>query len=122
VLDNLVSNAIKYTARGGKVRIITALDGEMVQIDVEDDGPGISLEDQERVFDSFYRGEASTNGKIKGSGLGLAIVREYVLAHQGSVYVVEPGKPGGRFRVRLPVDQSGFVERSMASVGDSVVA
>jgi two-component system, NtrC family, sensor histidine kinase GlrK len=122
VLDNLVSNAIKYTARGGKVRILTALDGDMVQIDIEDDGPGISLEDQERVFDSFYRGEASTNGKIKGSGLGLAIVREYVLAHQGSVYVVEPGKPGGRFRVRLPVDQSGFVERTPADVGDSVVA
>lgn len=103
VLDNLVANAIKYTPRGGKVRIHTVRDGTMLQIDVEDDGPGIPAEEQERVFDSFYRGEAATNGKIKGSGLGLAIVREYVLAHEGSVYVVEPGKPGGKFRIRLPI-------------------
>jgi two-component system sensor histidine kinase GlrK len=71
---------------------------------VEDDGPGVALEEQERVFESFYRGDASANGKVKGSGLGLAIVREYVLAHQGHVFVVDPGKPGGRFRVRLPFD------------------
>jgi two-component system, NtrC family, sensor histidine kinase GlrK len=122
VLDNLVSNAIKYTSRGGKVRIVSARDGAMIQIDVEDDGPGIALEEQERVFDSFYRGEASTNGKIKGSGLGLAIVREYVLAHQGSVYVVEPGKPGGRFRVRLPMDQNKFETAQETVVGDSVAA
>ncbi len=106
VLDNLVSNAIKYTPRGGKVRIATVRDGQMVQIDVEDDGPGIAAEEQERIFESFYRGDASANGKVKGTGLGLAIVREYVLAHRGSVYVVDPGKPGGRFRVRLPIEQS----------------
>jgi two-component system, NtrC family, sensor histidine kinase GlrK len=106
VLDNLVSNAIKYTPRGGKVHIGTLRDGQMVQIDVEDDGPGIAAEEQERIFESFYRGEASANGKVKGTGLGLAIVREYVLAHRGSVYVVDPGKPGGRFRVRLPIEQS----------------
>ncbi len=104
VLDNLLSNAIKYTPRGGKVRVISSGDGEMAQIDVEDDGPGVALEEQERVFESFYRGDASANGKVKGSGLGLAIVREYVLAHQGHVFVVDPGKPGGRFRVRLPFD------------------
>ena len=104
VLDNLVSNAIKYTPRGGKVRVIGSSDGSMAQIDVEDDGPGVALEEQERVFESFYRGDASANGKVKGSGLGLAIVREYVLAHQGHVFVVDPGKPGGRFRVRLPLD------------------
>jgi two-component system, NtrC family, sensor histidine kinase GlrK len=120
VLDNLVSNAIKYTPRGGKVHVITARDGAMIQIDVEDDGPGVALEEHERVFDSFYRGEASTNGKIKGSGLGLAIVREYVLAHQGSVYVVEPGKPGGRFRVRLPIDQNKVELGQMSVPGDSV--
>jgi two-component system, NtrC family, sensor histidine kinase GlrK len=122
VLDNLVSNAIKYTSAGGKVRILVNRDGAMLQIDVEDDGPGIALEEQERVFDSFYRGEASTNGKIKGSGLGLAIVREYVLAHQGSVYVVDPGKPGGRFRVRLPFDQNKTDLGDVTAVGETFVA
>lgn len=121
VLDNLVSNAIKYTPRGGKVRVIGSSDGSMAQIDVEDDGPGVALEEQERVFESFYRGDASANGKVKGSGLGLAIVREYVLAHQGHVFVVDPGKPGGRFRVRLPFDltrSDTFV--GAVSQGDSV--
>jgi two-component system, NtrC family, sensor histidine kinase GlrK len=121
VLDNLVSNAIKYTSRGGKVRILSQRDGTMLQIDVEDDGPGIPADEQERVFDSFYRGEASTNSKIKGSGLGLAIVREYVLAHQGSVYVVEPGKPGGKFRVRLPIDLNKTEAVGMTVAGGSVV-
>ena len=121
VLDNLVSNAIKYTPRGGKVRVIGSGDGAMAQIDVEDDGPGVALEEQERVFESFYRGDASANGKVKGSGLGLAIVREYVLAHQGHVFVVDPGKPGGRFRVRLPFDLT-LTDTSASTVaqGDSV--
>jgi two-component system sensor histidine kinase GlrK len=126
VLDNLVSNAIKYTSAGGKVRIISSIDGAVAQIDVEDDGPGIALEEQERVFESFYRGDASANGKIKGSGLGLAIVREYVLAHQGHVYVVDPGKPGGRFRVRLPLDLSrsdvSLAQNNMQTQGDSIAA
>ena len=121
VLDNLVSNAIKYTPRGGKVRVIGSGDGAMAQIDVEDDGPGVALEEQERVFESFYRGDASANGKVKGSGLGLAIVREYVLAHQGHVFVVDPGKPGGRFRVRLPFDLTRSDSFAGAlSQGDSV--
>ena len=120
VLDNLVSNAIKYTPRGGKVRIVTSIDGGMAQIDVEDDGPGIALEEQERVFESFYRGDASANGKVKGSGLGLAIVREYVLAHQGHVFVVEPGKPGGRFRVRLPLNLTRGDAPLALTEGDSI--
>ena len=122
VLDNLVSNAIKYTPRGGKVRIISSIDGAMAQIDVEDDGPGVALEEQERVFESFYRGDASANGKIKGSGLGLAIVREYVLGHQGHVFVVEPGKPGGRFRVRLPLDLMRGDGPMTVMQGDSIAA
>jgi two-component system, NtrC family, sensor histidine kinase GlrK len=122
VLDNLLSNAIKYTPRGGKVRIISSVDGAMAQIDIEDDGPGVALEEQERVFESFYRGDASTNGKIKGSGLGLAIVREYVLAHQGHVFVVEPGKPGGRFRVRLPLDLTRSEGPQTMMQGDSIAA
>jgi two-component system, NtrC family, sensor histidine kinase GlrK len=122
VLDNLVSNAIKYTPRGGKVRITSVRDANVIQIDVEDDGPGISAEEQERIFDSFYRGDASANGKIKGTGLGLAIAREYVLAHRGSIYVVEPGKPGGKFRIRLPMDQSMTELRQATQLGETFVS
>jgi two-component system, NtrC family, sensor histidine kinase GlrK len=122
VLDNLVSNAIKYTPRGGKVHITSCRDSTMIQIDVEDDGPGIAADEQERIFDSFYRGDASANGKIKGTGLGLAIVREYVLAHRGSVYVVDPGQPGGKFRVRLPIDQSITDLRQVTQLGETFVS
>jgi two-component system, NtrC family, sensor histidine kinase GlrK len=122
VLDNLVSNAIKYTPRGGKVRITSTRDSSVIQIDVEDDGPGIAADEQERIFDSFYRGDASANGKIKGTGLGLAIVREYVLAHRGSVYVVDPGQPGGKFRVRLPIDQSITDLRQVTQLGETFVS
>jgi len=122
VLDNLVSNAIKYAPRGSRVRIIVALVGGMVQIDVEDDGPGIAIEDQERVFETFYRGDINPNGKVKGSGLGLAIVREYVLAHRGHVFVVEPGKPGARFRVRLPLDLMVTEAPLAPTEGNSIAA
>ncbi|MGL5003378.1 MAG: sensor histidine kinase, partial [Casimicrobium sp.] len=122
VLDNLVSNAIKYTPRGGKVRIATSRDGQMVQIDVEDDGPGIAADEQERIFESFFRGDASANGKIKGTGLGLAIVREYVLAHQGSVYVVNPGQPGGKFRIRLPLNLTNTDLRQETQIGETFVS
>ena len=54
VLDNLVSNAIKFYAARRQVRIVSSIDGGMAQIDVEDDGPGVALEEQERVFESFY--------------------------------------------------------------------
>lgn len=121
VLDNLVSNAIKYTPRGGKVRVTTAEDGDFLQIDVEDDGPGIAAEEQEKIFESFYRGEASANGKVKGTGLGLAIVKEYVLAHRGSVYVVDAGQPHGKFRVRLPMTQPSRTLQEETQIGESFI-
>ncbi len=119
VLDNLVSNAIKYSPRGGKVQISVARDENFVQIDVCDDGPGIAASEQEKVFESFFRGDASANGKIKGTGLGLAIVREYVSAHEGSVYVVDAGQPGGKFRVRLPRVQSRIAVNDETQIGES---
>lgn len=122
VLDNLISNAIKYTPRGGKIRVSFSHDDTTAQIDVEDEGPGIAVEEQERIFDSFYRGDASANGKVKGTGLGLAIVREYVLAHRGSVYVVDAGTPGGKFRVRLPLHQTAEPTLSADSLGETLVS
>jgi two-component system, NtrC family, sensor histidine kinase GlrK len=122
VLDNLISNAIKYTPRGGKVRVSFSHDETMAQIDVEDEGPGIAVDEQERIFDSFYRGDASANGKIKGTGLGLAIVREYVLAHRGSVYVVDAGGSGGKFRVRLPLKQSAEISLAAESLGETLAS
>jgi two-component system sensor histidine kinase GlrK len=105
VVDNLVSNAIKYSPRSGTIRIdVAATDGDAV-LDVIDEGPGVSPEDRTRVFDSFYQGPAPADGRIKGSGLGLAIAREYALAHGGRIEVTgrDDGRSGAWFKLSLPL-------------------
>lgn len=108
VADNLVSNAIKYSPRGGAVRLeLGATDSDAV-LDVLDQGPGVRPEEAEKIFESFYQGKAPAEGRVKGSGLGLAIAREYVLAHGGKVGLVlsnEPGRRGAHFRVILPLGE-----------------
>ena len=100
VLDNLVTNAVRHAATGVELRAERV--GDEVLIEVVDDGPGIAAEDRERVFDRFTRlddGRARDDG---GAGLGLAIVRELVLAHGGTVRLVE-NNPGVRAQLRLPL-------------------
>jgi two-component system, NtrC family, sensor histidine kinase GlrK len=103
IVDNLISNAIKFTPPGGSVVVrARMLAGEAV-IEVQDSGPGVPLEERESIFNLFFRGrtKAAEGGRIKGSGLGLAIARELVEAHGGQIAVVGDGK-GGHFRVTLP--------------------
>ncbi|MBK6632094.1 MAG: histidine kinase [Betaproteobacteria bacterium] len=102
VVDNLVTNAIKFSPREGVVRLVLEkYDGRAV-LDVADEGPGVAAEERERVFEPFFRGTRARRGTVKGSGLGLAIAKEYVLAHRGKIEVIEEGK-GGHFRVMLPL-------------------
>ena len=102
IVDNLVSNAVKFTPPGGTVSVSArAVAGEAI-IEVLDTGPGVPLEERESIFNLFFRGR--TNGsevRVKGSGLGLAIARELVEAHGGQIAVVA-GEAGGHFRVTLP--------------------
>jgi two-component system, NtrC family, sensor histidine kinase GlrK len=104
IVDNLISNAIKFTPAGGSVLVrARMLAGEAV-IEVQDSGPGVPPEERESIFNLFFRGrsKAAEGGRIKGSGLGLAIARELVEAHGGQIAVVGDGKGGGHFRVTLP--------------------
>ncbi|MBA3775840.1 MAG: histidine kinase [Betaproteobacteria bacterium] len=105
VIDNLVSNAIKYSPRSGSIEITLAAADGCAVLDVADHGPGIVPSERERIFDSFYTGAAPVEGKVKGSGLGLAIAREYALAHGGRVEVLDrtDGSRGARFRLWLPL-------------------
>ena len=105
VVDNLVSNAIKYSPRGGTISITLVPQGSQAVLDVADLGPGVALADRERVFDSFYTGKPPADGKVKGSGLGLAIAREYALAHGGRIEILDrsDGQRGARFRLWLPL-------------------
>jgi len=83
LISNLVDNAIRYTPAGGRVDVALADDADSVVLTVRDSGPGIAVEDRERVFDRFYRGSGA--GGIRGSGLGLAIVKRIAERHRASV-------------------------------------
>jgi two-component system sensor histidine kinase GlrK len=102
IVDNLLSNAIKFSPVGGEIKITVTSAGEQIFLEVLDSGPGVTMNDKDRVFEPFFRGSAAHESRVKGTGLGLAIVKEYILAHGGSVHVVDPGKCGGHLRVVLP--------------------
>jgi signal transduction histidine kinase len=102
LVGNLISNALKFTRAGGRVQVRTFVDGEQAVIEVEDNGIGIPLPEQGRIFERFFRSSAATEQAIPGTGLGLVISRAIAEAHAGRISVVsEPGQ-GTTFRVELP--------------------
>jgi two-component system, OmpR family, sensor histidine kinase BaeS len=103
VLDNLVGNALRYSAPGGHVTLALARDGAVAVLSVGDDGPGLTAEQAGRVFERFYRTDPSRSRDAGGSGLGLAITRSLVEAMGGSIAVTSAGiGRGATFTVRLP--------------------
>jgi two-component system sensor histidine kinase GlrK len=105
IVDNLVSNAIKYSPRSGSIALDLRVEGGNAVLDVVDQGPGIDPEDRPRIFESFYQGKPAPEGRIKGSGLGLAIAREYAVVHGGRIDLLErsDGRRGAHFRLWLPL-------------------
>ena len=103
VLDNLISNAIKYTPDGGRVRLQAAARQDRVTITVRDTGIGMRAEERAHVFEPFFRADDVKERGIKGTGIGLVIVKAFVEAHDGWVTVEsEPGS-GSCFAIELPV-------------------
>jgi two-component system sensor histidine kinase KdpD len=102
-LVNLVENAAKYSTPGGSIRLNGSARGSVVELSVEDDGPGIAPDDIPHVFERFYR-TAEHSRRVKGSGLGLAIVKGFVELCGGSVRV-ESSAAGTRFVVTLPLTE-----------------
>jgi two-component system phosphate regulon sensor histidine kinase PhoR len=107
VIDNLLTNAIKFARADGTVTLSVEQDGMDAVLRVADDGIGLSAEDQRQVFDRFFRARNSTELAIPGMGLGLAIVRAFVQAHQGTVAVASTLGEGTTFTVRLPLRAAG---------------
>ena len=105
VLDNLLSNAVKFTPDGGTIMVRARLDAaaDVVVLDVADSGPGVPEHERARVFDAFYQGATPQGGLVRGTGIGLSVVKEFVLAHGGTIEIVEGESAGAHFRVRLPV-------------------
>ena len=103
VVWNLLSNAIKFTPRGGRVRVTLASVDSQVQVEVSDDGIGISASLLPHVFDRFRQEDGSTTRRHGGLGLGLSIVANLVELHGGTVEAASDGKAqGSRFTIRLP--------------------
>lgn len=103
-LDNLVSNAIKYSPDGGIVHVSASSEGDRVLLHVEDAGMGMTAADAERVFTRFFRSPAVREGSIPGAGLGLSITKAIVERHGGSISCsTRPGR-GSTFTLELPAE------------------
>jgi two-component system sensor histidine kinase GlrK len=103
ILDNLLSNALKYSPRGGTIFIHAYTSRDRLILDVADTGPGIPKEERTAIFQAFYSGKAPQAGHLKGTGIGLSVVSEFVQAHGGSIEIVDGQFPGAHFRIRMPL-------------------
>ena len=102
VVDNLLTNAVKYTPEGGRIVVQLAERDGLAVVDVADTGPGVAEEERDRIFEPFEQGSARYESSIKGTGLGLSIVREHLLAHGGTIEIVD-SEVGAHFRVSFPL-------------------
>jgi two-component system phosphate regulon sensor histidine kinase PhoR len=102
ILDNLVNNAIKYTPEGGRVEVGWRRDNSQVLLEVRDTGIGIAPEDQDRVFERFFRVDKARSREVGGTGLGLSIVKHTAQALGGRVGLESRLGEGSTFRVWLP--------------------
>lgn len=120
VVDNLLGNALRYTESGGTVTLTVAADHSTAELAVSDTGMGVEERDLPRLFERFWRGEASRSRGTGGAGIGLAVVRQLVRAHGGEVEVESQLGRGSTFRVLLPASgrdsRADDLHRSFKSV------
>jgi len=108
IINNLVDNAYNYTPENGHITIRMRRENDSVRVDVQDSGIGVAPENQERVFDRFFRGEDPLVLATPGTGLGLPIVKQLVEMHRGKIWMTSAGIPGqgSTFSFTLPVEKS----------------
>jgi len=106
ILTNLISNAIKYTPEGGRIRAEVKKEENMLEILIIDTGVGISKEDLPKVFDKFQQFGRTTGPGAKGTGLGLAISKRLVEMHGGEITVESAVDKGTKFKFKLPLEES----------------
>ena len=102
VIFNILENAIKYTPPGTYIEISAALEPGKVIVSIEDEGPGLSFEEINKIFEKFYRGQRITS--IKGLGLGLAICQKIISMHGGEIWAENRKEGGAAFRFTLPLE------------------
>jgi signal transduction histidine kinase len=104
LLDNVISNAVKFTPHGGTVSVRTSRSNGSAVVEVEDTGMGIPAGEQEHLFDRFFRTQAAEEKAIQGSGLGLAISQAIAQAHGGLIEVTSVENTGTTFRLVFPAN------------------
>jgi PAS domain S-box-containing protein len=105
VVSNIVGNALRYTESGGKITLGVTQKGERVHISVQDTGPGIPKEYQDKIFEKFFQVKRKGVVGARGAGIGLAISKEIVRAHGGSIWVESEEGKGSKFIFTLPVSK-----------------
>jgi two-component system, NtrC family, sensor histidine kinase GlrK len=106
VVDNILSNAIKYSPDAAEIKINLGTENKMACLDVIDQGVGINAENRQLIFEPFFQGKQIGKSPVKGTGLGLAIAQRYVRLHKGSIRVMESSQ-GAHIRVFLPLAITG---------------
>jgi signal transduction histidine kinase len=114
-IDNVISNAIKFTPEGGRVDVTVARDGPRVILTVDDTGMGMSAEDIVRLFERFFRTDSAQAKQIQGTGLGLPIVKAIVEAHDGFITVTSEPNVGTSFVISLPVGRPIALQHPVAA-------
>ena len=100
-IGNLLLNAIRFSPPEGLIRLVLLGLPGRVSVDIIDQGPGVALDDRDRIFEPFFRGERQPEGAVRGTGIGLSIVHEVIVAHGGRVELL-PSSGGAHFRIELP--------------------
>lgn len=106
VIQNLVSNAIKYNRPGGAIRFVLRRQGNKVLLTVSNTGSGIPAADRDKLFERFYRADKARNRKVDGTGLGLSLSREIARAHHGELVLEDTLDGTTAFTITLPETQS----------------
>lgn len=107
ILSNLIDNAVKYTQESGAIAVRWRAENGAAIIEVEDNGPGIPLEHQPRIFERFYRVDRARSRDVGGTGLGLSIVKHLVQVFGGGIEIRSQAGQGTTFSVRLPRTEAG---------------
>jgi signal transduction histidine kinase len=105
-ISNIVENGIKYTPRGGTVKVVVDSDHQNAFITIQDTGIGIPEEEQDKIFNRFYRIDKTRDRDTGGTGLGLAISRATILLHNGSIRITSKPDEGSVFVLRIPIRMS----------------
>ena len=121
ILENLVDNAIRYSAADGRIKVATKFGGAEVRVSVSDNGVGIPKAHLGRVFERFYRVDPARSREVGGTGLGLAIAKHTVEVLGGRIEVESTPKQGSKFTVFLPAPQPDAPITEVGPSGDAVL-